>query len=129
MISFIKAIIFSMFFMISFSAFSYDVKKIETTEGNVYRISMRPGEIAIVNEENFYIVINEVADYRCPQGMLCYWNGPFVLKGVFVYEEIKSFELTYDKEPLNIFNEFGYTASIVDASTKDGIFWIYLKVN
>jgi len=129
MINFIKGIIFSMVVLFSVSAYSYEIKKIEAEGSDIYQISMHPGEVVVVNEDNFYIVVNDIADYRCPPGMVCYWNGPFVLKGTFVYEESKNFELTYDGEPIITFNGFGYNASIVNVTIKEGLFWIDLKLN
>jgi len=129
MVDFIKVILISVLISICSSAFGYEVKKFERYDGDVYRINMRQDEIVMVNEDNFYIVIKGVNDYRCQPGMHCFWNGPFVMEGVFVSENIKQFSLTFDQKPLNVFAAYGYSASIINVVKNEYLYWIDLKVN
>jgi len=113
----------------TFSAFGYDVKKYEKDYGTVYRIQMHQDEVAIVRESDYSIVINKINDFRCPEGMQCFWTGPFVMNGIFVSSNENPFSLTYDNEPLNMFESFGYTTSIINVIKQKNFFWIYLKVS
>lgn len=79
-------------------------------------------ETSFISDKLYYstdgkysIIINEISDSRCPEGVVCVWSGEVILKGEWTSGSKKSsFEIHSVVSQQNIQPD-GFTIQIIDA--------------